>query len=129
VITAVGLTLAAGHLLLIGAVALVGSGGSVLALVPGLIAAGAGMGLAIGPLTANLLGALRPEHAGAASGALATAQFVGNAVGVAIVGVVFFGALNSGYAPALQAGLAVLVVALVLVAILSRALPAREARQ
>jgi len=129
VITAAGLTLATGHLLLIGAVALWGTGGSVLALAPGLITAGAGMGLAIGPLTANLLATLRPEQAGAAAGALATAQFVGSAVGVAIVGVVFFGALHSGYDTALQAGLAVLVGALALVAVLSRAMPAKEVRQ
>jgi len=127
VITAAGLTLAAAHLLLIGAVALVGTGGSVLALAPGLIAAGVGMGLGIGPLTANLLATLRPEQAGAAAGALATAQFVGNAIGVAVVGVAFFGALHGGYAPALQAGLAVLAGVLALVAVLSRALPAAEA--
>ena len=127
VIMAAGLTLVVGHLLLIGAVALVGTGGSVLALAPGLIAAGIGMGLGIGPLSANLLAALRPEQAGSAAGALATAQFVGNALGVAVVGVAFFGALHGGYAPALQAGLAVLAGALALVAILSRGLPATEA--
>ena len=127
VITAAGLTLVAAHLLLIGAVALIGTGGSVLALAPGLIAAGIGMGLGIGPLSANLMATLRPEQAGSAAGALATAQFVGNALGVAIVGVAFFGALHGGYAPALQAGLAVLAGAVALVAILSRALPATEA--
>ena len=127
VITAAGLTLLGAHLLLIGAVALFGTGGSVFVLAPGLIAAGIGMGLGIGPLSANLLATLRPEQAGSAAGALATAQFVGNALGVAIVGVAFFGALHGGYAPALEAGLAVLAGAVALVAVLSRALPASEA--
>jgi MFS family permease len=127
VITAAGLMLVAGHLLLIGAVALFGTGGSVFVLAPGLVAAGIGMGLGIGPLSANLMATLRPEQAGAAAGALATAQYVGSALGVAIVGIAFFGVLHSGYGAALQAGLAVLAGALALVALLSRALPATEA--
>jgi MFS family permease len=129
VITAAGLTLVAAHLLLIGAVALFGTGGTVFVLAPGLIAGGIGMGLGIGPLSANLLATLRPEQAGSAAGALATAQFVGNALGVAIVGVAFFGSLHRGYGPALEAGLAVLAGALALVAVLSRALPASEAER
>jgi MFS family permease len=123
VVTASALTLVTGHLVLIGTVALGGTGGSVLALVPGLGIVGIGMGLGIAPLTGGLLSALRPEQAGAASGALTTAQYVGSALGVALVGIAFFGGLGSGFAPAFEHGLWVLVGALSLVAILSRRLP------
>ncbi len=123
VVTAAAGTLVAGHLLLIGTVALGGSGGSVLALLPGLGLVGIGMGLGIAPLTGGLLAALRPEQAGAAAGALATAQYVGSALGVALVGIAFFGGLSSGFAAAFEHGLWVLVGALSLVAVLSRRLP------
>lgn len=123
VVTASALTLVAGHLVLIGTVALGGIGGSVLALLPGLVLVGIGMGLGIAPLTGGLLAALRPEQAGAASGALATAQYVGSALGVAVVGIAFFGGVSAGYAAAFEHGLWVLVGALSLVALVSRRLP------
>ena len=62
------LVLAAGHGLLLGAVADVGVGGSVLALVPGLLLIGAGMGLLIVPLTTTILSSVPAEYAGAALG-------------------------------------------------------------
>ena len=96
VVTASALTLVIGHLVLIGTVALGGAGGSVLALLPGLGLVGIGMGLGIAPLTGDLLAGLRPEQAGAASGALTTAQYVGSALGVALVGIAYFGGLASG---------------------------------
>ena len=123
VVTASALTLVAGHLVLIATVALGGTGGSVFALLPGLGIVGVGMGLGIAPLTGGLLAALRPEQAGAASGALTTAQYVGSALGVALVGIAFFGGLGSGYTAAFEHGLWVLVGALALVAALSRRLP------
>jgi MFS family permease len=123
VVTASALTLVAGHLILIGTVALGGTSGSVLALLPGLALVGIGMGLGIAPLTGGLLAGLRPEQAGAASGALTTAQYVGSALGVALVGIAFFGGLGSGYAAAFEHGLCVIVGALSLVAVLSRRLP------
>jgi EmrB/QacA subfamily drug resistance transporter len=124
VITAAALTLAAGHGLLLATVAGIGTGGSVIALAPALVLIGAGMGLGIAPLATMLLSGLRPEQAGAASGALSTAQYVGNALGVAVVGLAFFGGVGSGYATALERGLAVLAGLLVCVAGLSRLLPA-----
>ena len=123
VVTASALTLVTGHLVLIGTVALSGTTGSVFALLPGLGIVGVGMGLGIAPLTGGLLAALRPEHAGAASGALTTAQYVGSALGVALVGIAFFGGLGSGFAAAFEHGHWVLVGALALVAVLSRRLP------
>jgi EmrB/QacA subfamily drug resistance transporter len=128
VLTVAGVVLACGHLTLLAAVAVVGVGGSIAALVPGLLLVGAGMGLGIAPLATIVLGGMRPEHAGAASGALSTAQGVGNALGVAVVGVVYFGALHAGDAAAFERGLAVLAVALLLVAGLSRLIPAPVVR-
>jgi MFS family permease len=123
VVTASALTLVAGHLVLIATVALGGTTGSALALLPGLGIVGIGMGLGIAPLTGGLLAGLRPEQAGAAAGALTTAQYVGSALGVALVGIAFFGGLSAGFASAFEHGLWVLVGALSLVAVLSRRLP------
>jgi predicted MFS family arabinose efflux permease len=67
---------------------------------------------------------MKPEQAGATSGVLSTAQNVGNALGVALIGVVFFGALSHGYAHAFELSLAILAGTLVVVALLTRLLPA-----
>jgi EmrB/QacA subfamily drug resistance transporter len=119
------LVLAAGHGLLLAAVADVGVGGSVLALLPGLLAIGAGMGLLIVPLTTTILSSVPAEYAGAGSGALTTMQNVGASLGVAITGVIFFGALHGGYAHALELSLAELAALLLGVAGLTRLLPKR----
>jgi hypothetical protein len=52
--------------------------------------------------------AVSPDQAGAASGALTTMQNVGNAMGVSIVGVVFFDTVPPGFAHAFQLSLAML---------------------
>ena len=123
-VLAVGaLTLATGHGLLLAAVAEVGVGGSIAPLVPGLLVIGAGMGLVIAPLTTTILSGVDPQRAGAASGMLATTQNVGNALGVAVTGVIFFGALHGGYGHALQLSLAQLALLLVAAAALARLLP------
>jgi EmrB/QacA subfamily drug resistance transporter len=123
VLAAGATVLAAGHATLLAAVAVVGTGGSVLVLVPGLLLIGAGMGLGIAPLATIVLAAVPEEHAGAASGTLTTMQNVGNALGVAIIGVVYFGAVHAGAAPAFEWSLGVLAVILIGVAGLSRLLP------
>jgi EmrB/QacA subfamily drug resistance transporter len=127
VIGAGALALACGHGLLLAAVSDVGVGGSVVVLVPGLLFVGAGMGLVLAPLASTILQSLEPERAGAASGMLTTMQSVGNALGVAVTGVIFFGALHSGYARAFELALAELGILLVLVAALTRLLPRRSA--
>jgi MFS family permease len=124
VLAAGSLVLACGHGLLLATVADVGTGGSVAALAPGLLLIGAGMGLGIAPLATIILSGMEPEQAGAASGALSTMQNVGNALGVAIIGVIFFGALHSGFAEAFQLSLAALAVILISVVALTRLLPA-----
>ena len=83
----------------------IGVGGSVALLVPGMLLEGAGMGLVITPLTSTVLGSLKPENAGAAAGALSTMQQVGNALGVAVTGVIFFGALDGGFGHAFEVSL------------------------
>jgi EmrB/QacA subfamily drug resistance transporter len=124
VLAAGALTLAAGHAILLATVGEIGVGGSIAALVPGLVLIGAGMGLGITPLATIILSGMKPEQAGAASGALTTMQNVGNAIGVALIGVIFFGALHAGFAPAFQWSLAALAAILLSVAILTRLLPA-----
>jgi EmrB/QacA subfamily drug resistance transporter len=127
VIAAGALVLAVGHALLLGAVAEIGVGGTLAALVPGLVLVGAGMGLVLAPLASTILSSLEPERAGAASGMLTTMQNVGNALGVAVTGVIFFGALHSGYARAFELAVGELAVLLVVVAALTRLLPGRRA--
>ncbi len=123
VITVAALVLAVGHALLITTLAVSGSSASVLWLIPALAVIGGGMGLGIAPLSTNLLATLKPEQAGAAAGTLSTAQYVGSALGVALVGAVFFSTVGHGYQEALEHSLAVLVVVLAGVAALSRLLP------
>ena len=83
---------------------------------PALLLVGGGMGLVITPLTSTVLASLEPSRAGAASGALSTMQQVGNAIGVAVTGVVFFGALGHGFAHAFELSLAALAVPVLAVA-------------
>ncbi len=51
------------------------------------------MGLVLAPLSSIVLAGLPPRHAGAAAGMLAMMQQVANALGVAIIGIIFYGAL------------------------------------
>lgn len=63
-------------------------------LLPGLVLAGAGMGFAVVPVPGIVLAGVPPEHAASAGGVLATAQQVGGAVGIAVVGIVFYDRLG-----------------------------------
>jgi hypothetical protein len=56
---------------------------------------GAGMGLVFGALFAAVLNGVDPKHAGSASGTLNAVQQVGGVIGVAVIGVIFFGQLSS----------------------------------
>jgi Na+/melibiose symporter-like transporter len=128
VIASGALILAAGHLLLVGAVVDIGVHGSLALLAPGLLLEGAGMGLVLAPLAGTILQTLNPDRAGEASGMLTTMQNVGNAIGVAITGVIFFGALHAGYAHAFELALVELAILLIAAAALTRLLPARRGR-
>jgi predicted MFS family arabinose efflux permease len=100
----------------------------VAALAPGLLLIGAGQGLCITPLTTTVLAHADPQRAGAVSGALSTMQQAGNALGVAVTGVIFFGALDRGYGHAFAVALAQLAALLVVVVLLTRLLPPPGAR-
>jgi MFS family permease len=63
-------------------------------LAPGLVICGLGMGLIMAPLPGIVLAGVSPQHAASASGVITTGQEVGAALGVAIIGVVFFGILG-----------------------------------
>ncbi|HEY1642713.1 MAG TPA: MFS transporter [Streptosporangiaceae bacterium] len=65
--------------------------GSPWPIVPGLLVAGAGLSLLVIPLVNVVLAAVPAEVAGGASGLFSTAQQLGGAVGVAVLGTVFFG--------------------------------------
>jgi sugar phosphate permease len=90
------------------------------------VLAGAGMGLGITPLASLLMASTPLEHIGSTSGVLSTMQNVGGALGVAVIGVLFYGALpHHGYGDAFAFSVAALAVALTGVAALTRLLPAR----
>jgi EmrB/QacA subfamily drug resistance transporter len=91
----------------VGALALaVGTAGGELelpTLMPALIPLGFGMGMFVPGAINVVLRAVPPEDAGAAAGMTATTQQVGNALGVAAIGAVFFAALGDRGDPAAYA--------------------------
>lgn len=123
VVTAGALTLAVGHAALWASIVTGLAAQSIIALMPGLALVGAGMGLCIAPLTAISLAPLDPESAGEASGALSTVQQIGNSIGVAVTGAIFFAAARHGIAHAFELSVAELGVLLAAVAVFSRVLP------
>jgi EmrB/QacA subfamily drug resistance transporter len=110
-------------------VAAIGTAGSPLLLVPALAVDGIGMGLLTAPLVATVVGGMDPRHAGAASGVLSTAQQVGNTIGVAAIGAIFYGALGPGgdYAGAFELALVAVAAVCLAVAALVQLLPGRPA--
>ncbi|NUR60710.1 MAG: MFS transporter [Catenulispora sp.] len=86
-------------LLLIGAgaaaQAAIGAGSSWPTLVPGLAVTGVGVGLSTPMLVSTAVSAVGYQRAGMASGAVNTARQLGNALGIAVLGVVFHSGLSS----------------------------------
>jgi len=70
---------------------------------PGLVVAGLGMGSVLAPLADILLAGVPRQHAGSASGLLNTGFQVGASIGIAVIGVIFFGLLGSQSGPAATA--------------------------
>jgi EmrB/QacA subfamily drug resistance transporter len=126
-IPAGAVTFALGHLALLAVISQQGVGGSVLGLAPGLALAGFGMGIVLTGLIDAAMAGVEPAYAGAVSGALSTMQQVGNALGVALVGIVFFGALSGGYAHAMELSLVLLIASTLAVGLLSTRLHRRRA--
>ena len=93
-----GAVLMAGGILLVAAcVGDVGIGGSPWPVVPGLVVAGAGLSLLVIPLVNVVLAAAPAEAAGSASGLFSTTQQLGGAIGVAVLGTVFFDSAGAGH--------------------------------
>ncbi|MCU7725513.1 MFS transporter [Actinoplanes sp. KI2] len=118
-----GLTRAAALLLLL---ALVAAGAPLGALAPVLAVDGFGMGLAFAPIVGTVLARVAPQHAGQVAGVLTTTQQVGGALGVGIIGVVYFQALDSGPAHAFEHGLLYLVPVSLLLAAVVQLLPGKR---
>lgn len=80
-------------------------------LIPVLFLNGVGVGLMIAPMSSIALQEIDPEHAGAASGIFNAIQQVGGALGVALIGIVFFGhlgnmhSISTSFAHAYKAGM------------------------
>jgi nitrate/nitrite transporter NarK len=91
---ALGLALQAGAIAWLSAVTTVDVAYSTL--VPGFVAAGAGMALVFAPAANAVLASVRPEEAGQASGATNTVREVGGVLGVAVLATAFSSA--GGYA-------------------------------
>ncbi|MFJ8625925.1 hypothetical protein ACIRD3_24210 [Kitasatospora sp. NPDC093550] len=100
-----------------------GAHGSVWWLAPGLFVDGLGMGLVIAPVTAVVLEGVEPRLAGSAAGVVSTVQQVGGALGIALIGLVYYGAGD----PTAAFGHSVLVLAAVelVLVVLVRLLPRR----
>ncbi len=74
----------------------VGTGTGPWPLVPGLLVSGLGLALLVIPLVNVVLAAVPAYAAGGASGLFSTAQQLGGAIGVAVMGTIFFGDLAGG---------------------------------
>lgn len=75
-----------------------GENATSLALLPGVFLQGLGSGSISAPLVGFILGGIRGGDAGAAAGVLTTIQQIAGALGVAIIGLIFFGSLAQGAA-------------------------------
>jgi EmrB/QacA subfamily drug resistance transporter len=142
-----------GRMVLVIGCAMVGTGLALCALVvhltapvPGpwglvgpLLLAGLGSGMVIAPNQDFVLARVPREEAGTASAILGTAQRVGSAIGIAVIGTVLYGNLTASPGPnavaaafshsaqlALLANVGFIVVALILVLALPRQIPSRE---
>jgi MFS family permease len=92
-------------------------------LVPGLLVDGLGMGMVLAPLAVTVLAPVSPQHAGPAAGVLSTVQQVGNALGVALIGILFYGSLGGGVPHAFRGCLIFLIAVELVLAGLVQLLP------
>jgi MFS family permease len=120
--------------MLVGVVALLavidaqGADLTTLALAAPAFVCGLGSGAIVAPVFAVVLAAVEDHEVGSASGVLSALQQLGAAIGVAVLGTVFFGAVaGDGFATAIERVLWVEAGVLVATAALAFALP-REAR-
>ena len=102
----------------------IGAGGSIIAVLPALLIIGLGQGLGLNSLVALVIAGADPEHVGAVAGVQATVQQVGSALGVAVIGVVFFGLAERGLGTAFAVSAAILAGLMIIVGLLAGLLPA-----
>ncbi|MFN2463649.1 MAG: MFS transporter [Candidatus Dormibacteria bacterium] len=88
-----GVSVVAGVLSIIATARIAGPGLHGPELIPALFISGMGLGLMISPSVNFILAAVTPRDAGSASGVITTVQQMGGAMGIAIIGVIFFGLL------------------------------------
>ena len=115
----------AGLSLLLLVVGLLGVDTTIPLVVPGMVVAGMGVGMVLAPLSALVMSTVAPEQLGGASGILGTVQQVGNSLGIALVGLVFFDLLGEAptpvrYGDAFAGGLVVQLTVLGVVLLLAR---------
>ncbi|MFG2665524.1 MFS transporter [Streptomyces sp. NPDC048387] len=97
-----------------------------------LIVMGAGMGLIVAPLNDTILSQVPREHAGSASGLINTTGQMGNALGLALTSVVFFGSIDDDrvlgvpYVEAFRGALWWVVAVLVLIFAVMFVLPRKQ---
>jgi len=72
-------------------------------LVPSLVGIGLGLGAVIAPLADIVLARVPAQDAGSASGVFNTGLQLGNSIGIALIGVIFFGIIGSQSGPAASA--------------------------
>jgi EmrB/QacA subfamily drug resistance transporter len=111
----------------VGHIGAAGGFGGTMWMVPGMVIQGAGMGMVITSISSRVLRAVEPRHIGPAAGVLATTLQVGGAVGVALIGLIFFAVLGrsgaTGFPHAFQVSLVALGGAQLLLAALAQLLP------
>ncbi len=125
------LVLAAGAVVLAITVQLATPDTSFWAFIPGFVVAGAGFGLMVAPIGMFTVADVPVEHAGSASGLFNTTSQLANAIGVAVLGTVFFEIAEGStsrlpaeiFAPAFQATLGLVAVLMVVACFAARALP------
>jgi predicted MFS family arabinose efflux permease len=113
-----------GHMLTWVGVADTGANGSVLWLAPGLVLSGFGMGVCLTAQIGAVMSQAKPVDAAMVSGTMSTVQQLGNCIGVALIGLVYFGATTVGPGVAFQHSLVYLGGVMALLAVVA-ALPSR----
>jgi len=100
-------------------------------LAPGLFILGAGMGMVMVPLVPFILSSVDSDDAGSASGIASAVQQLGGAIGIAVIGAVFFPELKAGgdYGHAFMSGVWLQLALLVAAAALTLFLPRRIAAE
>lgn len=115
--------LAVGYVVLAATIVEVGTRGQIVGVLPALLIIGLGQGLGLNSLVALVIAGADPEHVGAVAGVQATVQQVGSALGVAVIGLVFFGLADHGLGTAFALSAAILAGLMIVVGLLAGLLP------